>query len=112
MIWRRSTRRKKRTGECLPEENRIHPEYSLFILVAGVIALFLLLKKTNWFYKERGLAYKVLKDRYKKERLLRKQENEQVHPMSEKSYMTAMEISMSRMEVFIAYPGLCSQQEW
>lgn len=56
---------------------------ALFILVAGVIALFLLLKKSNWLYKERGLAYNVLMDRYKEERRLRKLVNEELPPMSE-----------------------------
>ena len=48
MIWRRSTRRKKKLANAYLKKTASIRNIALFILVAGVIALFLLLKKCNW----------------------------------------------------------------
>jgi tetratricopeptide (TPR) repeat protein len=96
---------KKELENVYLKKNASIRDIALFILIIGVIALIGLLRKSNWLYKQRELAYSVLMDRYKNERLLRNRELEanmpSVHlPLDSPAELVENNSLMQRLEAY------------
>ena len=70
---------KKELENVYLKKNASIRNLALLVLMISVMGLIYFLIRINWLYKQRGLAYSVLMDRYKNERLLRNKEMEVNH---------------------------------
>lgn len=87
------------------KKNALTRNVAIVILVAVVIALFFLLRKSNWLYKQREVAYSVLMDRYKEERRLRNSEQKTETPslvtlLAETEVLQEEVLLIHRMEAY------------